>query len=71
MDDMNVGSVERFLRIFIGTVFAFLAVMGKIGGWGYLGLILTATGLMGMCPLYVVLGVSTCPAQSKDSSAHH
>jgi hypothetical protein len=30
---------------------------------GVLGAILVATGALGFCPLYAVLGVSTCPAK--------
>ena len=31
------------------------------GGWGDIGIVPLATGLMGWCPLYTVLGINTCP----------
>jgi hypothetical protein len=33
-----------------------------IGPWGYLGAIVTATGVFKYCLMYSILGLSTCPA---------
>jgi hypothetical protein len=38
-----------------------LTLSGAIGIWGWLGVVPLATGLIGWCPLYAVLGLSTCP----------
>ncbi|MFN3860560.1 MAG: DUF2892 domain-containing protein [Roseateles sp.] len=57
----NVGGVDRVLRILVGLVLLGLAITGTIGVWGYLGLVPLATGALGSCPLYSVLGFNTCP----------
>lgn len=57
----NVGAIDRIARVLIGLVLLGLAVTGSIGLWGYIGLVPLATGLLGTCPLYSVLGFSTCP----------
>ncbi len=58
--EMNAGCLDRFVRIFAGVVIFGLALCGTIGSWGYLGVIGIATGLSGMCPLYAIVGLSTC-----------
>lgn len=57
----NVGGIDRVLRILAGLVLLGLAVTGTIGVWGYIGLVPLATGALGSCPLYSVLGFNTCP----------
>jgi hypothetical protein len=37
--------------------------MGTIGPWGWIGIVPVATAALGMCPLYSMLGMSTCPAK--------
>ena len=59
---INVGTVDRTLRIGAGVVLIGLAAAGLVGAWGYIGVALLATGLFRVCPLYSVLGVNTCPA---------
>ena len=59
---INVGSVDRALRIGGGVVLIGLAAAGVVGVWGYIGVIPLATGLFRVCPLYSLLGVNTCPA---------
>lgn len=60
----NVGGIDRILRIVIGLVLVALAATGTVGVWGWLGLVPLATAAMGFCPLYTVLGFSTCPVKS-------
>ncbi|MFN3302428.1 MAG: DUF2892 domain-containing protein [Roseateles sp.] len=57
----NVGGIDRVLRILAGLVLLGLALTGTIGVWGYIGLVPLATGVLGSCPLYSVLGFNTCP----------
>ncbi len=58
----NVGGIDKLLRIIVGVVLIVLAITGTIGWWGYLGIILLATGLLSVCPIYSILGVKTaCP----------
>lgn len=57
---MNVGSIDRGIRIAIGMVLVSLTFIGPQSAWGFLGLIPLATGFVGWCPLYHVLGMDTC-----------
>lgn len=57
---VNVGSVDRILRVIAGLVLIGLTVAGMIGVWGWIGLILIPTGLFSFCPAYGLLGIKTC-----------
>lgn len=62
----NVGSIDRTLRIILGL--ALLAGFFLLPEAGYrwfllIGIVPLATGLMSTCPLYSILGLSTCPVQ--------
>jgi hypothetical protein len=56
----NENSVERAIRVVLGLGLLTLTFVGPHTALGYLGLIPLATGLVGSCPLYSILGVSTC-----------
>jgi len=56
----NVGSVERMIRIILGLVILSLVFWGPHSLWGLLGLVPLVTGLIGWCPPYAMLGISTC-----------
>lgn len=58
---VNVGGFDRVLRIVVGVVLVALAWKGTIGVWGWIGVVPLVTGAIGSCPLYRILGVSTCP----------
>lgn len=60
----NVGGIDRILRIAIGIVLIALAITGAIGWWGWLGVVPLLSGLVGFCPMYRLLGLSTCPIKS-------
>lgn len=60
----NVGGIDRVLRIVIGAalVIAYFLMPNFSMRWILLiGLIPLLTGVLGTCPLYSVLGISTCP----------
>jgi len=61
---VNEHVVERGVRVVIGLALIGLAVAGKVGAWGYVGIVPVVTGLLGSCPLYTVLGFSTCPLKA-------
>lgn len=64
----NVGGVDRVLRIVAGIVLLALTLMNVIGPWGWIGVLLLATGLFRVCPAYSLFGMNTCPmkqAQAK------
>lgn len=57
----NVGGIDRIARITLGIALIGLAATGTIGVWGWIGIVPLATGLLKTCPLYSMLGFSTCP----------
>ncbi len=57
----NIHPVERAIRVVGGLVLTSLAFLGPANHWFLLGLIPVATGLLGWCPPYAMLGISTCP----------
>ena len=59
----NVGGIDRILRIVVGLALIALTLMGTIGVWGWIGIVPLATAALGLCPLYMVLGMSTCPTK--------
>ena len=62
----NVGGLDRIVRIVVGVVAlaAFFFVGDAAWRWLLLlGVVPLATGLMGTCPLYSMLGLSTCPVK--------
>ncbi len=59
---VNVGSLDRTLRIVGGIALIALALTGTIGAWGYIGILPLVTGLFRVCPAYTLLGIKTCPA---------
>jgi hypothetical protein len=55
----NVGSLDRILRIIIGLVLLALVFIGPKTPWGWLGLIVLATGIFRICPIYIPFKLST------------
>lgn len=58
--NVNVGGLDRTLRIVVGVALILMALTGTIGAWGWIGVVPLATGLMKTCPLYSIFGFSTC-----------
>lgn len=56
----NIHSVERGIRIIAGIALTAMAFVGPANLWFLLGLIPLATGLIGWCPPYAMLGINTC-----------
>jgi branched-subunit amino acid ABC-type transport system permease component len=52
------------LRIVAGLVLIALAATGVVGAWGYLGVIVLATGVFRFCGAYTLFGVNTCPMKA-------
>lgn len=57
----NEGTADRVIRVIIGLVLLSLVVIGPQTLWGLIGLVPLATGLIGFCPLYKIIGLNTCP----------
>jgi len=56
----NEGTADRVLRVTLGLVLLSLVFVGPQTLWGLVGLVPIATGLLGSCPAYTLLGMSTC-----------
>lgn len=57
----NVGGIDRILRIVVGLgLIAWAAILGG-PVWAWIGIVPLATGAMGFCPFYPLLGMNTCP----------
>ncbi|MFM2239083.1 MAG: hypothetical protein RJA69_457 [Pseudomonadota bacterium] len=61
----NVGGIDRVLRIVAGLTLMALTATGHIGTWGWLGVIVLATGVFSFCGAYTWLGVNTCPMKAQ------
>ena len=57
----NESNLDRALRIILGLALISLVFVGPATPWGWVGLVPLLTGLVGFCPLYRILGISTCP----------
>lgn len=59
----NVGGIDKILRIAAGLGLIGLAVAGVATPWTWIGVVPLATGIVGFCPFYPLLGLNTCPAR--------
>ncbi len=62
----NMGSPDRIIRTILAIVFVVLYFTGTVTGtWGIVLLIFAGvfilTSLVGMCPLYAIVGMNSCP----------
>ena len=57
---VNVGNVDRVLRISSGVVIVTLTALGIISPWGWLAIGLIVSGVIRNCTLYSLLGINTC-----------
>lgn len=62
---VNVGGIDKILRIAIGALLIFWVV--AMGGpiWAWIGVVPLATGLIGWCPLYTLFGMNSCPLKKE------
>jgi hypothetical protein len=58
----NVGGIDKILRIVAGVGLIGWALSGG-PSWAWIGIVPLATGIMGWCPAYTLLGIKTCPMQ--------
>ncbi|MBS0561968.1 MAG: DUF2892 domain-containing protein [Proteobacteria bacterium] len=56
----NVGTIDRAVRGLIGLALIAATLTGAIGMWGWIGMVPIATALIGFCPAYRLVGLSTC-----------
>ena len=55
----NIGHTDRVLRMTVGVTLIGLAAFGIAGPWAWIGIIPLATGMLGNCPAYGLLGIDT------------
>lgn len=58
--EKNVGGIDRIARIIVGVLLIALSLFGVIGWWGFIGIVPLATALISFCPLYRIIGFSSC-----------
>lgn len=55
----NIGNIERIIRVVFGLAVLSLVFIGPQSMWGLIGAVPLLTGLVGWCPPYALLGIST------------
>lgn len=60
----NEGTFDRALRVIVGLALLSLVFVGPQTLWGLIGLVPLITGLIGICPVYSMLGIRTCPMKN-------
>lgn len=68
----NMGTLDRVIRLLIAAVAVFLFYNGTLSGTvGIVALVVAAvftlTSVVSFCPIYKLVGLSTCPVESKKS----
>lgn len=61
---INEHPLERVARVVLGLGLITIAFVGPKTPWGFLGVVPLVTGALGSCPLYTLLGISTCPTKA-------
>lgn len=65
----NEGSIDRAFRIVLGIALLALVFVGPKTPLGWLGVVPLLTGALGSCPLYSLIGVSTCTTKATPTRA--
>ena len=65
---VNENPIERGVRILVGLGLLGIAFFGPKTPWGFIGILPLLTGAIGVCPLYSLLGISTCGAGSRKAT---
>jgi len=54
----NIGKTDKIVRWIVGLTLIVLGILYK-SWWGVIGLIPVVTALLGFCPLYSIIRIST------------
>ena len=57
---VNVGNIDRIIRISSGVVIVTFTALGIISPWGWLAIGLIVSGVIRNCTFYSLLGINTC-----------
>jgi len=55
----NIGKTDRIIRISIGVAIVVAGIITQ-SWWGLVGIVPLVTSMVSFCPLYTLLGFSTC-----------
>jgi hypothetical protein len=66
---LNVGTTDRIVRAILGFALIAATLAGWSVLWGVVGAILLGTAVVSFCPLYAILGKSTCAVPPPGSKA--
>ena len=58
---INVGGIDRILRIVVGLALIGATLAGMIGVWGWIGVVPLLTGIFKFCPAYAIFGMKHLP----------
>ena len=58
--EKNIGSMDKAIRIVVGLVLIALVFVGPQTPIGWIGVPVILIALFGWCPLYKVIGFSSC-----------
>jgi len=61
----NEGTADRIIRVVIGLGLLSIVFVGPQSPWGWIGVVPLATGVLGFCPLYRLVGINTCGVPHK------
>lgn len=56
---VNMRGLDRLVRIALGALVFSMYFVGPKSDWALLGLVPIATGVLGYCPIYGLLGMRT------------
>ncbi len=66
----NMGNIDKAIRLLVAAVAIYLLVSGTVSLSSVLGIVLAVVGgifvltsVIGTCPLYSIVGLSTCPTK--------
>lgn len=64
----NIGTIDKALRVIVGLALLAYALWGTSQyTWiGWIGIVPILTALIGWCPPYALLGISTCSTKKTD-----
>jgi hypothetical protein len=65
----NEHTVDRIIRVVLGLVLLSLVFVGPQTLWGLVGIVPLITGAIGFCPLYELLGFSSCSTSGRTKAS--
>lgn len=61
----NAGTADRIIRVVLGLALIAWVLFMEGPVWAWIGLVPLATGVIGICPLYSMIGMNTCAAKTE------